>query len=205
MKMQSFELPIPAAFGRLCAAPAAVRDKVRQHDAAHALLQSLLSRNGIENPALVFGEYEKPYFSAYPEIFFNLSHCDGLAVCLFSDAECGVDAEQIRHVRPAVVRKVFSDGEQAALAEADCPDVFFTRLWTLKEAFTKAVGRGISYPMHTVEFRIQGQEILSNQKNASFAQILLPGHIVSVCVFKYTGIQPITAFSLPPHLGDDKG
>lgn len=193
--MQSFELPIPAAFGRLYAVPAAVRDKGRQHEAAHGLLQSLLSRNGMADPALRFGEYEKPYLSAYPEIFFNLSHCDRLAVCLFSDVECGVDAEQIRRVRPTVVRKVFSEREQAALAEADCPDVFFTRLWTLKEAFAKAVGMGISYPMDTVEFRIQGQEIFSNQKNASFAQILLPGHIVSACVLKYTGIQPVTACS----------
>ena len=36
---------------------------------------------------LSYGQHGKPYLRNHPEIHFNISHCEGLAVCVFSDTE----------------------------------------------------------------------------------------------------------------------
>lgn len=77
------------------------------------------------------------------------------------------------------------------LAAAEEPDLLFTRLWTLKEAYVKAIGIGISYPLREVSFSFSGDRILSSKPEASFAQLLLPGHILSVCVMKPLPEQPV--------------
>lgn len=188
---QSVELPLPADFGKLYAAPAALRSHKQQHTDAHALLEKYLPQFHIAGPAMRFGKYGKPFFAEYPDIFFNLSHCSGLAVCLFSDAECGADAEPIRQVRMRIAGRVFSDEELCTLQNAENPDLFFTRLWTLKEAYVKAIGVGVSYPMREVSFCLERNTIRSSKPGASFAQLLLPSHVVSVCVLKETETQPI--------------
>lgn len=185
------KLPLPPGLGSLWTAAAPVRDKDGQHGAAHALLDTCLSSRGIRAEDFSYGDCGKPSLIGHPGVYFNLSHCDGMAVCLLSHRECGVDAERIRTVRDAVVRKVFSPAERAALTAAQDPDRLFTRLWTLKEAYVKAVGRGLSYPMREVCFSLDGGQIRSNRENAAFAQFLLPDHVVSVCVLEETGDGPI--------------
>lgn len=87
--------------------------------------------------------------TASGDLDFNLSHCDGLALVAVAAAGCvGVDVEAVRP-RPAlaaIAARYFDPAEQAYLAslsEAARTEAFFA-LWTAKEAFTKAVGAGLS-------------------------------------------------------------
>ena len=64
---------------------------------------------------LSYGQHGKPYLRNHPEIHFNISHCEGLAVCVFSDTETGVDVERIREVKEKVIPKVFDRAEQELL------------------------------------------------------------------------------------------
>ena len=186
------KLKIPEQFGSLYVCPAEHRARHMQHEAAHILLRQSLqeyaeSQNITiheERPLLSYNEYGKPGFSDYPQIRFNLSHCDGLAACLLSEYECGVDAEAKRDVRHKVAKRVFSPEEQKMLAGADDPNWLFTRLWTLKEAYVKAIGIGIGYPMRTVNFSIEDEKIWSNRDDADFYQICLEQHVISVCILK---------------------
>lgn len=182
-------LPLPAQWGRLYAAAASEDKKQGQHEAAHRLLQECLRQYGAEEgvsiplpPVLDFGEMGKPVLRDHPQLHFNLSHCSGLAVCLLSDTECGVDCESIRRCKSRIVERVCNTQEIAALESASDADFLFTRLWTLKEAYVKAIGVGISYPLREVGFTFEGDCILSNRSDASFMQFLLHGHIVSVCM-----------------------
>jgi 4'-phosphopantetheinyl transferase len=178
-------------------------EKTKQHEAAHALLWESLKEYGREQGislgemplCLTLGSAGKPSFTEYPEIEFNLSHCEGMAACLISDCACGVDAEGIRHVRPKVAARVFSAEEQAQLAASANPDLLFTQLWTLKESYIKAIGVGLSYPMQTLSFRLEEEGIVSNHPEASFAQLLLPRHVVSVCRLSSQQVQPVIACS----------
>ncbi len=185
------KLPLPESWGRLYTASAPERNtKQLQHAAAHALLGEALTaeaaRLGLPTPVLppelAYGEYGKPHLPAFPTLHFNLSHCRGLALCLFSAHSCGVDAEPIQPLRPRVAERVCSLEEQAALQSAADPNRLFMQLWTLKEAYVKAIGIGISYPMREVSFTITEQGVHSNRTDAQFAQFLLPEHVVSVCI-----------------------
>jgi 4'-phosphopantetheinyl transferase len=86
---------------------------------------------------------------------FNLSHCDDLAVIAVGAKHgVGVDLESIRPIAEleAIVKRYFSHAEQSAiLAERrDSPHSFFWH-WTLKEAWLKADGTGLSGLVADVE------------------------------------------------------
>ncbi|MBQ9898738.1 MAG: 4'-phosphopantetheinyl transferase superfamily protein [Ruminococcus sp.] len=162
-------------------------DRAAQHAHAHALLRECLKKRNIAYPdaPLCFGENGKPYLAERPDVFFNLSHAKGIAVCLVADAECGADCERVRKYRPNVARRSFSESERAligSLPESE-RDMMFTRIWTLKEAYVKALGTGISYPLSTVSFGFSGSSITSAAAGFDFRQYIIKGqYIVSTCI-----------------------
>ena len=163
-------------------------DKKQQHSHAHALLRECLKRCGIAytpNTLIARGGYGKPSLAEYPEVCFNLSHAKGIAACIVSDRECGIDCEQVREFRPNVLKRAFSENERLLVENAspDSRGLMFFRLWTLKEAFVKALGIGISYPLDTAEFSFDGGRILTDIRGYSFRQYIIDngGFVVSVC------------------------
>lgn len=183
------QVHIPEEFGLLFICPVEEKNYQMQHETAYYLLnQSLQHYAKMHNifipkeNKLIYQSYGKPMLQEYPEIKFNLSHCEGLAVCLISNYECGVDAEAKRFVRPNIVKKIFTLEEQQLLANAENPDWLFTNIWTLKESYVKAIGRGIAFPMREVEFLFQDKQIICNQEHAKFYQVLLQEHVISICI-----------------------
>ena len=183
-------LSLPPHFGALYVCPAEDTESA-QSAAAHRMLSEALPLYTEERritlsdpPTLLCTDMGKPYFSDLPDVRFNLTHCRGLAGCLFSPWECGVDAEGIRPVRERVVRRVFSAQEQEMLRHAAAPDLLFTRLWTLKEAYVKAIGVGISYPMREVSFSFGADgEIVCSKTEAGFWQTTeAASYVISVCI-----------------------
>ncbi len=195
-------LPLPDGWGMLFVRSLPCCSKKEQHAAAHELLEESLRAYCHAHkrpvPALDFayGEAGKPSLPSQPGLFFNLTHCEGLAACLVSDCECGVDAEPIRTLRPRVAERVCAPEEKQMLADAADPDLLFTRFWTLKESYVKAIGIGISYPMASVCFVPEDTCIRSNRKEAAFAQFLLTEHVVSVCLLCTKMTQPVLSLSM---------
>ena len=180
-------LSLPDVFGALYVCPAP-ETEAGQSAAAHAMLREVLplyaNEHGVavpDDPILLRGEMGKPYFSDLPGVFVSIAHCRGLAAVLLSGHACGVDAEAVRPLREKVVRRVFSDEEQAHLAEASDPDRLFTRLWTLKESYVKSIGIGISYPMREVSFTL-GRAITCTKPDAAFYQLDEGEFILSACI-----------------------
>lgn len=180
-------LPLPEAFGALYVCPAGGTES-EQSRTAHELLTDALRLYTEERriamsdpPSLVCTKMGKPAFRELPEVRFNLSHCKGLAAVLLSPYECGVDVEGIRSVREGVVRRVFSEAEQERMRRAEDPALLFTRLWTLKEAYVKAIGIGISYPMREVSFSLEHGEIRCTKDAAFWQTTEIEGVVVSAC------------------------
>ncbi len=96
------------------------------------------------------GEHGKPRADGV-DLEMNLSNTEGLVVCAVSRAVVGVDAERIGAMPDidAVAPLVFSPRERAELAATpdDARAVRFARTWTLKEAYVKARGAGLSLPL----------------------------------------------------------
>ena len=98
-----------------------------------------------------YTDYGKPYLAG-GTLRFNLSHSHEVALYAFtSGAEVGVDVEYVRPelAGAEIARRFFSPREVEsllALPSAEQAEAFF-KCWTRKEAFIKAVGQGLSFPL----------------------------------------------------------
>lgn len=126
--------------------------------AVRGLLRTVLAGYldvGPNTLSFAYGEYGKPYLVGYT-LYFNLSHsADKLVIAISDLPEIGVDIEQAksRLNLEAVAQRCFSVGEFSVwsrLPEAEMLP-FFYRLWTRKEAFVKAVGRGLALGLDQCE------------------------------------------------------
>ncbi|HUH83803.1 MAG TPA: 4'-phosphopantetheinyl transferase superfamily protein [Stellaceae bacterium] len=95
------------------------------------------------------------------DLRFNLSHTDGLVACAVGrDCELGVDVESTERRLDVMelAPSVFAPAEVANLVEAapeERRDLFFC-YWTLKEAYIKARGMGISLALDGFAFDLGG-------------------------------------------------
>lgn len=139
--------------------------------AAHDLVRQALSRYADVPPAawvFVTEEHGKPELGAPHDglgLRFNLSHTRGLVACVVSrDCDVGVDVEALdtRADIGALATRFFAPNEAAAIDS--CPEADrlsrFIELWTLKESYVKAIGHGLSHPLDTFSFVLDGVDAL---------------------------------------------
>jgi 4'-phosphopantetheinyl transferase len=136
----------------------------RDFTIAHDLLRRSLSKYVDIPPTewrFATNEYGKPSIENIdPQVqalSFSLSHTRGCVACaITSNVPLGVDVERIdqsKHVQE-VADRYFSEEEAAWLCKCsdDLRNIRFAELWTLKEAFLKAMGLGLSGPLTDVSF-----------------------------------------------------
>lgn len=140
-----------------------VSDMRDRYIASHALARSAVSDVTGHNAAGMVYQTDpmgKPRFyvpSTGERIDFSLSRTDGMVACAqVDDLDLGVDVECIRpkNADRAVAQQLFSRPEQdhlAGLSGAAFEEAFF-RIWTLKEAYVKAEGGGLSMPLDDFAF-----------------------------------------------------
>ena len=94
------------------------------------------------------------------KLHFNLSHSAGVVVCALSrNRAVGVDVEDRsrRAPDPAIVSRYCSPAEaEDVCAQADGWRDRFLTYWTLKEAYLKARGLGISVHLSDISFTLDG-------------------------------------------------
>lgn len=143
------------------------RDRVL-YVAAHALLRESLSRYGDVAPnawRMTTNAYGKPHLAvdqAHHALHFNLAHTSGLVACIVSrEADVGIDVETLQaRVEPLeLAERFFSPAEVAALRACVPTEraARFIELWTLKEAYIKGLGLGLSHPLDTFGFAHEGE------------------------------------------------
>lgn len=129
--------------------------------AAHGRMRQLLGGLlGVAPDVLrfQFGPHGKPALSDGFEggLRFNLSHSDSIGVLGWAwNREIGVDVESWRslHDEAALVRRFFSPVEIRAYMEVGASmrtEAFFS-IWTRKEAYVKAVGKGLGLPLDSFD------------------------------------------------------
>ena len=144
------------------------KDKNR-YITGHGYLRVLLgSYLNCDPAALKFGAnpYGKPFLrkrDISDSIYFNVSDSDDYVVYAFSRVgEIGIDIEKILpdFATQEVAKRFFSDHEVSALRslpEKDKIEAFFN-CWTRKEAFIKAIGEGLSYPLKDFDVSLKPGE-----------------------------------------------
>jgi len=92
-------------------------------------------------------------------LHFNLAHTDGVvAMAVGRHARLGVDIEKRGRARLSLAGRYFSAVEAQQLRELppDAQPLRFVKLWTLKEAYLKALGTGLAGGLGRMSFVFDG-------------------------------------------------
>ena len=137
----------------------------RESLASRALVRNALSHNRSCPPqAWRFSHnyYGKPAVEPDCGLRFSASNSLGLVVCLTSESsEVGVDVEPLDRagIILELAAEVFSAAERSQVEALSIDDRLdrALSLWTLKEAYIKARGLGLSIPLDKVSFLFEGR------------------------------------------------
>lgn len=116
--------------------------------------------------AFDYGEFGKPYLKNKDfSLQFNISHSGShIVYAIANNNDVGVDIECCRADLDflSVAREFCSSQELSKLSQLRSRELIsaFYRCWTLKEAFVKAIGLGLHFPIKEIEM-----DFLSNTKN----------------------------------------
>jgi len=123
------------------------------------------SRYGV-HPAEIridFHDKGKPFFPDFPDFKFNITHGGGIVAVAFCEHhEVGIDVESItRKVNPMIAERYFTPAEADFLQKKPLQQRShaFLRLWTIKEAYLKMTGDGLSKPLNSFEVQHHEDEI----------------------------------------------
>ena len=129
-----------------------------------AFIRSVLALYTDQQPqdlAFTITEHGKPELSNSPiPLRFNLSHNNALiicAVCLTYDIGCDIESLQRKITIESIAKRYFSTPEYQSLQALNPTEkqTRFFEYWTLKEAFVKAKGVGISFGLDKFSFHIE--------------------------------------------------
>jgi 4'-phosphopantetheinyl transferase len=163
---------------------------INAHGSTRRLLGNYLGR---PPSCLTFesGTYGKPYV-ANEDVHFSLSHTGDLALLAISRyGPLGIDVERIRGAKNdvAMISPLFSRVERETLSTASDPISTFFTIWTRKEAYLKATGRGLSRSLQsfTVNHQLPAR-LLEDQDDSQAPDTWalahlnpVPGYIGAVC------------------------
>ena len=176
-----YALGEPPAPGHLAYAMTLLSDAEKQRCAAfyfekhrteyalsHAMLRLALSEYAPVKPGewqFAAGKWGKPQIAGPAldtPLWFNLSHTEGLVACVTGPVpQLGVDVENVNRITPCdeIAKRFFAGAEYEYFRNAPPAlrrDAFF-RIWTLKEAYIKAEGKGFSIPLDSFHFRFSAE------------------------------------------------
>lgn len=150
---------------------------------SHGWLRRILSEyTGIPPGALRFSRsltgkpvLERHSPDSIPAIYFSVSRTHGcLAIAISEEGEVGVDIERVRHMdaMDGIDKMVLHPDEHAWLDSLQPGQKYrsFFRLWAAKEAYTKALGRGLAQPFDQLSVQLL-DESLCRIRDSSIAPI----------------------------------
>ncbi len=118
------------------------------------LISSHYLKKEAEDIVFSYEDYGKPYFKHKTNLKFNVSHSGSRAVIGFVHHHTiGIDIEKTKNDFDTfeIAANFFSKAEIEALRKIPKDEQYigFYRCWTRKEAFIKAKGSGLSFPLDT--------------------------------------------------------
>lgn len=184
-----------------------INNFIRKEDADRALVGDILARQAIienfkiqnNNISFYHNAYGKPYLMHNPSIYFNISHSGDWVVCSINHHEIGIDVEKIVDIDLDIAKSFFSEREYNDLMKKDSLEKkdYFYVLWTLKESYIKACGKGLSLDLRSFSIGIEKNNIILENKN-DFRKYFFKQYDIdknyklSVCTSKYTFPKEIT-------------
>lgn len=109
------------------------------------LLLASFTNTDAEKVVLEYNFNKKPYLPLEPLLNFNVSHSNDFATIAISQNELGVDIEYFSDTFNFndIINTVFTENEIQNIEKSENKTKRFYELWTRKEAFVKAISKGI--------------------------------------------------------------
>ena len=174
-------------------------------DAHRSIIGELIARIAIcrslqvANHALAFGRnaYNKPLLVHPPGYHYNISHAGDWVVCAFGNQPVGIDVEFMKPIAFDIAGRFFSAQEFDRLNRLEESEklTYFYRIWTLKESYVKAVGKGLSIPLDSFSVRLEGEayghaSLEAGEPHAYFQPFVLDErHAMALCTFSEATIR----------------
>ncbi|KAL6145546.1 PREDICTED: L-aminoadipate-semialdehyde dehydrogenase-phosphopantetheinyl transferase [Fragaria vesca subsp. vesca] len=117
-----------------------------------------------------------------PALHFNISHTSSLIACgVAFDSPIGIDVEEkqrkLKHHILAFARRYFSSHEVdhlTSISDFELQRHQFIKLWTLKEAYVKALGRGFSaspFKTFTIKLKAAAKRGIPESRDSKISEI----------------------------------
>lgn len=172
-----------------------INNYLKTADKKRSLIAELLIRKityekmGIptEKIKISYNPYGKPYIDNIRHYKFNISHAENFVVMAVGRSKVGVDIEIMKQCDMAVGKRFFTNSEYDYIIsqknEQDRMEAFYT-IWTLKESYVKAIGKGMGISFNTFEFVIDREIRLRKPKGGQKYQFMnrkIDDYMLSLC------------------------
>ena len=141
--------------------PEAIQERIRRYrkeeNKYQLMLGRILLKEGMQHLGyrdfqladLYYNEFNCPLWR--PDIQFNIAHSGNIVGCAFSETlKIGLDIEKIRPINLADFDYILNEMDQEYLTKAMNPYYAFFKIWTIKEAVTKAIGKGLAIDVQQI-------------------------------------------------------
>lgn len=155
-------------------------DKKAQSIGAELLLNYAVNHD-IRKPVLWDTDENGKLYLPDKQVCVNLSHSGMYAVCAAHDKSVGVDIQQHRTCDIKTAKRFFTEAECEYIYKSTDPKKTFFEIWTKKESFVKAVGRGLALPLDS--FSVLGNTVEYNGNIYSFKSygVKRKGYSLTAC------------------------
>lgn len=151
-------------------------DKKRTLAGRFLLKNMIKEKYGRKNFTLGFNENGKPMLDF---CFISISHSGDFAVCAVSDFPIGADIQYMSGFKKRKKYMLFTDSESDYVNQNDGENRFYT-LWTMKEAYIKAIGGKIADAAKT-ELVMSDFKIKNTYESFKFTTQKQGNYLLTVC------------------------
>lgn len=137
---------------------------IASHTALHAILTLYLPK-----PSAIqfrYNDYGKPYLLNDASLYFNLSDSNSVALYAIANREVGIDIESVRSNVQIndIAERFFLPNEIEAFRKLPSDQHLegFFKIWTLKEAYIKVIGQGLSFGLNRFATNVNVDTIKMN-------------------------------------------
>lgn len=166
----------------------------RPEDGKRSLIAELLMRRaavmrlGLRPDEVSFARnpYGRPYLANVRHFKFNVSHSGQYVAIVVGRRPVGVDIERVDRCNHDVAKRFFSPAESEYLNTLPPGERnrAFTTLWTLKESYTKAEGKGLLIPFQSFGFELEPViRLIGERVNPGylFESMAVEDYCLSIC------------------------
>lgn len=142
-------------------------------------LIKLFEKNGISLLDLSISDKGKLYID--DQIHFNIAHDYPFVVFSIGAKENGIDIEKSDVDLSVLVDRFFTQEERTLLEKNQ---ISFARLWTIKEAYLKAIGEGLIQPLDSFSVYNKGDSWAIKESPIKVFEFEKEGFTISLCGYE---------------------